>query len=159
MVLSTFYMFVDGTICVAWRFLVFVFETVLGQFWGIECDSRTKSIVVDEEESVRLLDESDGKVAIVTGANTGLGEKTALHLVRRGISVVVLACRSKDRAEEARARIMEELGPNLNKKSTIEVGMCNVACFFQNGGMIMSITVSFVEGFNLPNFAVLRFET
>ncbi len=31
--------------------------------------------------------------------------------------------------------------------------------FFQNGGMIMSITVSFVEGFNLPNFEVLRFET
>lgn len=49
-----------------------------------------------------------GKVAIVTGANSGIGFETARELARRGASVV-LACRSEERAEEAGHRLRLEL--------------------------------------------------
>ncbi|MBI2382539.1 MAG: SDR family NAD(P)-dependent oxidoreductase [Gammaproteobacteria bacterium] len=41
-----------------------------------------------------------GKLAVVTGANSGLGYDTALELARRGAEVV-LACRSRDKTEAA----------------------------------------------------------
>lgn len=49
-----------------------------------------------------------GKVAIVTGANAGLGFATALPLVRRG-ALVVLACRDETRGRDAASRIREQL--------------------------------------------------
>jgi NAD(P)-dependent dehydrogenase (short-subunit alcohol dehydrogenase family) len=42
--------------------------------------------------------EIEGKVAIVTGANTGIGRVTALEQARRGARVV-MACRSRDKSE------------------------------------------------------------
>lgn len=45
-----------------------------------------------------------GKIAIVTGANTGLGYETALALYQAGAKVYV-ACRSKDKALDAIERI------------------------------------------------------
>ena len=47
----------------------------------------------------RIPDQS-GKLAIVTGANSGLGRITALELARHGAEVVV-ACRSTDKGEAA----------------------------------------------------------
>jgi NAD(P)-dependent dehydrogenase (short-subunit alcohol dehydrogenase family) len=49
-----------------------------------------------------------GKVAIVTGANTGLGYETALGLANCGFEVV-LACRNKDKATAAQRRIESEV--------------------------------------------------
>jgi NAD(P)-dependent dehydrogenase (short-subunit alcohol dehydrogenase family) len=46
-----------------------------------------------------------GRLAIVTGANIGLGYDTALALAGQGCSVI-LACRNLDKAEAARARIV-----------------------------------------------------
>jgi NAD(P)-dependent dehydrogenase (short-subunit alcohol dehydrogenase family) len=46
-----------------------------------------------------------GRIAIVTGANAGLGFETALTLAGKGCTVV-LACRSLSNAEAARARIL-----------------------------------------------------
>jgi len=49
----------------------------------------------------------DGKLAVVTGANTGLGFSTARDLAARGARVV-LACRSKERGQQALERLREE---------------------------------------------------
>ena len=47
-----------------------------------------------------------GRVAVVTGANTGLGYETALELAKKGM-MVVLACRNLAKAEAAQARIIQ----------------------------------------------------
>lgn len=46
-----------------------------------------------------------GRLAIVTGANTGLGYETALALAGLGVHTI-LACRSQEKAEAARQRIL-----------------------------------------------------
>lgn len=48
-----------------------------------------------------------GKVAIVTGANSGLGYHTAVELAKRG-ATVVMACRSRDKTEAALANLQKE---------------------------------------------------
>lgn len=47
-----------------------------------------------------------GKIAIVTGANSGIGFEIAKELARRH-AMVILACRDIDKAKEAIARIKE----------------------------------------------------
>ncbi|KAM4606745.1 retinol dehydrogenase 11 [Polymixia lowei] len=51
----------------------------------------------------------DGRTAIVTGANTGIGKETAKDLARRGVRVV-LACRDMGRGQQAAHDIMQEVG-------------------------------------------------
>lgn len=46
-----------------------------------------------------------GRLAIVTGANIGIGYDTALALAGKGCSVV-LACRNLDKANAARSKIL-----------------------------------------------------
>jgi retinol dehydrogenase-12 len=48
-----------------------------------------------------------GRVALITGANTGIGYVTALELARAGAHVFI-ACRSPERAEAAVARMLVE---------------------------------------------------
>ncbi|CAJ1065942.1 dehydrogenase/reductase SDR family member 13-like [Xyrichtys novacula] len=52
-----------------------------------------------------------GKTAIVTGSNTGIGKTTALDLAKRGARVI-LACRNKEKAESAVYDIRRESGNN-----------------------------------------------
>ena len=51
----------------------------------------------------------DGKTAIVTGSNTGIGKETARVLTKQGCNVI-MACRSQKRADSARNDILNDLG-------------------------------------------------
>lgn len=51
----------------------------------------------------------NGKVAIVTGANSGIGRAVALDLARREFRVIC-ACRSRQRAEKAIAEMKVQSG-------------------------------------------------
>lgn len=53
-----------------------------------------------------------GKIAVVTGANTGLGYETALGLTSKDCKVI-MACRNRDKAEKAMADIRKEV-PNAD---------------------------------------------
>ena len=61
------------------------------------------------------------RLAIVTGANSGIGYQTARYLARAG-ATVILACRSAAKGEAARARIVAE-----NAAAKIEVRALDVA--------------------------------
>uniref|UniRef100_A0A183A018 Dehydrogenase/reductase SDR family member 12 n=1 Tax=Echinostoma caproni TaxID=27848 RepID=A0A183A018_9TREM len=62
------------------------------------------------------------KIAIVTGANTGIGLCTAGELARRG-ATVIMACRSVERAETAKTRLLADYGatnPDWMKKDVAD---------------------------------------
>lgn len=61
----------------------------------------------------------DGKTAVVTGANCGVGKETALDFVRRGARVI-MACRDMKKAEDAAAYI------RLQTKGSEGAGMVEV---------------------------------
>eukprot|EP00752_Nemacystus_decipiens_P012085 g10715.t1 len=75
------------------------------------------------------------RVVIVTGANTGIGSRTAFHLARMGAKVI-MACRSVERGEAARAKLQQELATLSSAKTssavlpgTLEVMECDLCDF------------------------------
>ena len=65
-----------------------------------------------------------GKTIIVTGANIGLGLEASKHLVRLGVSRLILACRSIEKGEAARRTILNE---HPQATTTIEVWTLDLA--------------------------------
>jgi NAD(P)-dependent dehydrogenase (short-subunit alcohol dehydrogenase family) len=59
-----------------------------------------------------------GKTVIVTGANIGLGKAAAGHFVSLNADKVIIACRSVEKGEAARAEILKSSG---RPESAIEV--------------------------------------
>ena len=59
--------------------------------------------MVAEGLGTRLTVDLSGKVAVVTGANTGIGYETAKALAVMGAHTII-ACRSQQRAEEVSGR-------------------------------------------------------
>jgi len=64
-----------------------------------------------------------GRIAIVTGANAGLGFETALALAEKDCTVV-LACRSLPNAEAARARILAQYPASTVE--CLELDLCDL---------------------------------
>ncbi|VDK84417.1 unnamed protein product [Dibothriocephalus latus] len=62
----------------------------------------------------------DGRLAIVTGANSGIGRETTAELARRGARVI-MACRNQKRAEEAKADILARYGEGSRRALTLNV--------------------------------------
>jgi dehydrogenase/reductase SDR family member 12 len=67
------------------------------------------------------LERMDGRVALVTGATSGLGLATATGLARLGASVRLLA-RNAERGEQARAQVLERAG-----SADVEVMLCDLS--------------------------------
>src|ERR1700694_2382983 len=58
-------------------------------------------------------DEMSGKVAMVTGANAGMGKEISLGMARRG-ATLVMVCRDAKRGEAARSDVQDQTGnPNV----------------------------------------------
>ncbi|XP_043082346.1 retinol dehydrogenase 12 isoform X1 [Puntigrus tetrazona] len=77
----------------------------------------------------------DGKTAIVTGANTGIGKETAKDLASRGARVI-LACRDPVKAEEAAgdiSRDVEDANVAVRKLDLADTkSICDFAEFIYN---------------------------
>ena len=80
------------------------------------CEAGSEASTADTEREGRKLKKKwthddipnqTGRIAIVTGANTGIGYETARALARKGADVT-LACRSREKGEAAAARIAAE---------------------------------------------------
>ncbi len=65
----------------------------------------TKTLVCDPG---LLRTDLSGRVALITGSNSGIGEVTAAQLARQG-ALVVLACRRKESGEAAASRIRNDV--------------------------------------------------
>lgn len=61
----------------------------------------------------------DGKLAIVTGANCGLGYEIAKELCNRGVNVI-LACRNQSAGQQAIARIKKEVSITSNQVMNVK---------------------------------------
>ncbi len=72
-----------------------------------------------------------GRVAIVTGANGGLGYETALGLAKKDVEVI-LACRNLQKAEEAKFRIVKEYPKAQIKSIKIDVSSLREVRQFAN---------------------------
>ena len=56
--------------------------------------------------NINQVSSAHGKVAIVTGANSGIGFEVTLGLVKKDFEVI-MACRNMQKAEEAKAKILK----------------------------------------------------
>eukprot|EP00466_Bigelowiella_natans_P014813 jgi/Bigna1/126098/aug1.2_g806 len=66
------------------------------------------------------------EVAIVTGANTGLGKETVVQMARMGVGTIIMAVRSPERGEAARREILESF-PEDVKASSLQVRKLDLA--------------------------------
>lgn len=109
----------------------------------------------------------EGKICIITGANSGIGKATTIDLAKMNATIVMM-CRSKERGEEAQKEIIELTG---NKK--VDLFLCDLSSqesirkfvsefkskyqklhiLINNAGVMLSKRGVSVDGFEM-NFAV-----
>ena len=89
--------------------------------------------MADRWEAGRIPDQT-GRVAIVTGANSGLGLVTACELARKG-ALVVLACRNMDKGRSALAEVESAAtGPEPELEELDLASLSSVRSFAQRVG-------------------------
>ena len=76
---------------------------------ALSCNDSVLPTIINEEKFVGIEVNFEGKIALVTGASSGLGERFAKVLARAGAQVV-LASRRTERLKELRAEIEAEGG-------------------------------------------------
>jgi NAD(P)-dependent dehydrogenase (short-subunit alcohol dehydrogenase family) len=105
--------------------------------------------------------DQSGRLAIVTGANSGLGLITALELARHGAGVVV-ACRSVEKGEAAAATMQEAAGGLKPEVRPLDLGSLDSVRHFtgefagrpvdllvNNAGVMMTPRRNTSDGFEL----------
>ncbi|CAB3993727.1 Hypothetical predicted protein [Paramuricea clavata] len=97
----------------------------------------------------------DGKTAIVTGANTGIGKETAAEFARRGARVI-MACRNLNQAEEAMKEIVQTTGNRSVVVKHLDLAsLKSVRAFAEDvkNEARLDILINNAGVFNLPEFS------
>lgn len=71
----------------------------------------------------------DGKIVIITGANSGIGKETAIDLARRG-GKIYIACRDVKRGQKALTEIKEESGSDSVHFLQLDLASMRSICEF-----------------------------
>ncbi|KAA3676202.1 retinol dehydrogenase 12 [Paragonimus westermani] len=74
-------------------------------------------------KSCTIVERLDGKLALITGANTGIGLSTVAELARRGCQVI-MACRNLDRGRAAKEVILSQYGSS--KPDSVKVDVADI---------------------------------
>ncbi|XP_060938612.1 retinol dehydrogenase 12 isoform X2 [Limanda limanda] len=105
----------------------------------------------------------DGKTALITGANTGIGRETARDLVMRGARVI-MACRDVEKGEEAAASIRAACPDGDVEVRELDLAdTCSIRAFAQeflrevnrlhilinNAGVMMCPYTKTIDGFEM----------
>ena len=82
-----------------------------------------------ENWTVDNIPDQTGRVAVITGANSGIGLETARELCRKG-ALVVMACRSPEKAEAAAEDIRADVeGARLEQRTLNLADLASVKAF------------------------------
>lgn len=76
-------------------------------WWRLNEKSKPFNAYTTNREALNGIDLT-GKVAVITGANNGIGFVTAREMARQGCHII-MACRSMDKGEKARQNILESV--------------------------------------------------
>ena len=116
---------------------------------------------MSEKWTAADIPDQSGRLAVVTGANSGLGYFTALELTRHGAEVVV-ASRSTDKGEAAADEIAKETGGAKPRVLALDLGSLDsvrdfagrlegerIDLLINNAGVMMTPQQSTSDGFEL----------
>ncbi|MCH7799993.1 MAG: SDR family NAD(P)-dependent oxidoreductase, partial [Chloroflexi bacterium] len=64
---------------------------------------------------------NSAKTVLITGANSGIGFEAAAQFCQEGFGKVILACRSIEKSEAAKASLIERTGTDVFEGMTVDV--------------------------------------
>ncbi|KAJ1897683.1 hypothetical protein LPJ66_003219 [Kickxella alabastrina] len=89
--------------------------------------SRIDRLIMDSKhQSKKNKQQNEQKIAIITGANSGIGYETAKALGRAGYHVI-MACRNLEYAAEAKARLIRQTGLEDGQFEIMQVDLASLS--------------------------------